>query len=196
MPNGLFGDDDDDEGQGSGGPGNENTSFQELRAHARQLEKAQKAAAKELEELRSFKVQAEAADKLNKARSLGLTETQAKTFIKVTEGEVTPEAVQGFRAELGLAAPETEGTSVGEDNPGAYPTPTLNVPSMAGFSPLSAGGTSPVRNILTYEQYQVLLVKDPAAAMKAVAEKRVDGLYENGIYPGQDRSPSDFVTTS
>jgi TolA-binding protein len=172
MPVDMFGDpiEDDDDNTTSRG---DNPSFQELRKHARQLEKQLKEYQKEVDELRSFRAAAEAQERLAKAQALGLKEGQAKYFLKAHDGEVTPEAVQQFLREIGAAPPAEETTPVAETD---ATTPEFTIPS---FSPVSLGGTPPAKARLTYEQYQKLLREDPQAAFKAVAERRVDDLYEN-----------------
>jgi len=157
MPDFLLDDTDDDEATEEP----RKDPFKELRAHAKRLEKELKAREAELEELKRFKAEQEArAFREQVARTfeqLGLPGNYAELY---PEGrEATQEAVSEFARKYGWLKEE----------------PTAPVQS-GGFQPVSLGGVSPVNARLTYEQYEELLRTDPAEAIRAVAENRVDGL--------------------
>src|SRR6266446_4837657 len=95
MPEGNEWEDDD------AGGFDQNPQFQKLRQHTRDLEKERKGTAKELEELRAFKVEAEARAKEQTVRDIV---SQMKLPAKVAglyRGDATPEAVAAWAKEYG-----------------------------------------------------------------------------------------------
>src|SRR6266487_3343369 len=99
MPEYDYDQDDDDSSSDQSQGGND--SFQQLRAHARELEKqlkATKAQSKELDELRSFKAQADAALRRSQVvdlfKQLGVREGYAKWY--PADQAATPEGVAAW----------------------------------------------------------------------------------------------------
>lgn len=139
--------------------------FKSLRAHAKKLEKDLASQATELEELRKVREEYTAAQRKTQASSLGLTAGQAKVFLKYNgDGDITPETVKAWKLDVGLETVEA-------------PTEAEAAVESRTFSPVQVGGVAPVKDSLTYEQYQQLLTLDFHAAAKAVQEGRVIGMY-------------------
>jgi hypothetical protein len=141
-------------------------NFKQLRSHAKKLEKDLAAQATELEELRTIRAEYTATQRKTQASSLGLTEGQAKVFLKyVGDEDISAESVKAWKLELGLE------TATASEQAAEFQASDT-------FSPIQVGGVSPVKDQLTYEQYQTLLALDFRAAAKAVQENRVVGMYK------------------
>jgi hypothetical protein len=141
-------------------------SFRQLRDHAKTLERQNKAAAKELEELRKFRADFEARERQSKVRrlfnELNVRDGYAKWF--PADVEPTAEAVAGWIRENA----DLVGLEVSQE-----------VEQAETFSPVSIG--IPPSTRLTHAQYKDLLNSDPARAIQAVNEGRVDGMYRNPV---------------
>lgn len=144
------------------------TPFQQLRKHARDLEKSLKAREDELDELRKFRAESETRQKneLLKAafEQVGLTAKQAELFSAARpDAEPTVEAVRTFAQEYGfIDAPEAEEK---DDDKSA---------DEGSFAPTPQAGVPPHKARMSSDQFWELHKKNPVAAMKAAQEGRVD----------------------
>jgi hypothetical protein len=119
---------------------------------------------KALEELQAFKVEAEKAQRLSSVEQAFAQFEQPASAAKYFPADMEPtkENVAEYLRDFGinvLSADDEEASS--QEAP--------------DFAPVTLGGPSP-RKRLSYEDYQKLLDTEPAQAMKAMAENRVDGL--------------------
>lgn len=136
-----------------------------LRDHAKSLERKIKAYEKELEDLRTFKGTYEAEAKAGTAgkifSQLGLSEKQAKLFLKVNpDADVTEQAARDFAEEYGFEVNE-EGSEEEIEQEGPFsPSP-------------SSGGKPAPGKIFTSEEWYDLYKENPAEAMKIASQGRV-----------------------
>lgn len=167
MPGFDFNDDEETEQETT--PEVTEGNFQKLRAHTRKLERDLKKLEEERAELRTFKAQAEQAQRKNTATSvfseLGLGEKQATAYLAMNpDSEINRESAITWAKDLGfqvVASDEEQEVSEQEST---------------SFRPVSIGGVVPTRGRVSYEQYRTLMASDPSAAVKLIQEGRVDGL--------------------
>ena len=156
----LLNDDEDEQPEPKRETGKDNAAFAQMR-------KDLKAAQKELEEARAYKVEREKADRETAITSvfseIGLNPKHAKLFaIANPEGEATPELVSQFAAEYGLAT--TEGEAV------EAPAPTER-----GFTPTVINeGQALGAKTYSVEEWRQLARDDPAQAEKVFNANRVN----------------------
>ena len=87
-----------------------NRGIKQLREAFENEKRSKRKLEKELEELRTFRVQVESDRKVSTLTGAGLSERQASAFLKMYE-DVTPENVQSFKADiLGVTTSEGERT--------------------------------------------------------------------------------------
>lgn len=165
MPDWDF---DEDGSQDSTGDG-ESKSFKDLRNHAKKLEREQKAAMQELEELRAFRTQV-IEEKREAALSttfkeVGLPETHAKLFKALNPEleveKITPESVFEFAKEYGLVAAET-------------PAPEKQEAKPTGFTPVAIGQPPSLKTYTTEEINALLRAGSYDEVNRAVKEGRVE----------------------
>jgi hypothetical protein len=143
---------------------NESDPFKKLRAHSRKLERQLRENKKELEELRSFRVNRETelrnSTVAETLKSLGLSENHAELFNAVNkDAEPTEANIKAFAEKYGLAsAPAGDGST--EEAGGFAPTPPAGSPA------------APKR--LSSAEWHSLYKENPEAAFKALRESRVD----------------------
>lgn len=148
---------------------NENSStIKSIRDHAKNLERQLKAQERELETLRKMRDQYEADARRAKAQAafaeVGLSEKHATLFAALNpDAEPDVEAVKAFAEEYGLA-PAPASTD-GDDKVVSHEDP--------GFSPV-ASGTPTDKRRYSSEEWWALQRENPAAALLAVKENRVD----------------------
>lgn len=119
---------------------------------------------KALEELQEFKVNAEKLQRQTSVEQAFAQFEQPASAAKYFPADVEPtkENVAEYLRDFGIQVLEEQ-----EEEAAQQEAPS--------FAPVTLGGPSP-RKRLSYEDYQKLLDTDAAAAMKAMAENRVDGL--------------------
>lgn len=135
--------------------------FRQLRDYAKKLEKELKAAQKEAEELRQFKAQREAEERktaiIGALREIGLPEKHVELFQAVRpDVEPTVDAVRSFAEEYGLVRP------------------SATTESGSGFSPAPPSGVPAGSKRYSSDEWWELYRSNPAEAMKAAAEGRVE----------------------
>lgn len=132
-------------------PARDSSAFKELRDHAKRLEREQKKSEEELAELRAFKQRTVMAERTSTLTGAGLTEAQSQAFLKLYD-DVTPEAIQTFRAEvLGVQGEEVP-------PPAATFTPTANPPS------------EPASKVMTGTEFKAKAKIDPEWARRFAQE--------------------------
>lgn len=151
----------------------DNAAIKAVRKSQREWERKAKALAKEVEELSAFKAQVETGAKVTSAegvlKELGLSEKaaakQSELFLKVHEGEVTPESVKQFALDYGLVDEEADGN-----------TEQVVAPPRKGFEPGGAGGTpvSGAKELMDRDTWESLYFRDKDAAMRVVNEGKLD----------------------
>ena len=155
----LLDDDEDEQPEPKRETGKDNAAFAQMR-------KDLKAAQKELEEARAFRVEREKADRETAITGVfsevGLNPKHAKLFaIANPEGEATPELVAQFAAEYGLA------TNAGE----AVEAPA---PTERGFTPTVINeGQALGSKVYTHDEFAELMKTDQNRAFKAYQDGRV-----------------------
>jgi hypothetical protein len=115
---------------------------------------------KELEELRAFQAQAVEDQRKATLRAAGLTDGQIKYF----QGEVNPESVKEFLADLGVYREEE---SSDED------TTQEQEPPAPRFAPTTVGNP-PGAALLSREDWLKMSATDPERARKAWQDGKVD----------------------
>ena len=145
-------------------PSQQTGPFQQLRKHARALEKELKTREKELEELKSFKAEVENRQKrelLERSfEQVGLNVKHAELFAAVRpDAEPTVEAVRAFAVEYGFISAPADDEEESESD---------------GFSPTPPSGVPAHKKRLTSEEFDSLYKSNPLEAMKAAEEGRVD----------------------
>lgn len=170
---------DEDDGLEDTGSGQDSGPIKQLRSQLRAAQKERKASEARLKELEAFKTEFDSKERTAKTESIfkemGLSPKQVDLFYTKngTEAEATPEAIAKFALDYDLVVSENREV-VEEAATEAKP-----------FVPVSPGGAVPVRGMLNREQYEALKRTDMAAAFKAVAENRVEGLHtrldESGV---------------
>ncbi len=95
-------------------PKKDNTVIKQIRDHGRRLEKELEKARKESDELKAWKTEFEARSKAEVLGAAGLNSRQQAAYLALNQ-DVTPEAIQDFKAEvLGVGeAPEDTNTGFG-----------------------------------------------------------------------------------
>lgn len=139
--------------------------FKQLRDHAKKLEKELKERDKLIEELASFKAEAENRAKRELLRQsfqqVGLNEKHAELFEAARpDVEPTPEAVKSFAVEYGFISAPGSDEEKGEDTGSFAPTPPSGVPAH--------------KQRLSSEEFDQLYKVNPIEAMQAATEGRVD----------------------
>lgn len=156
MPEIAFNDDlDDDQG---------NNPVREQREAIKRYKAELADAKKQLEELSAFKAEAEKTQRQTAVESafaqFGQTPTAAKYF--PGDMEPTKENVAVYLKDFGIDI-------LSEDEQEAQEQ------TSSDFAPVTLGGASG-RKRLSHEEYQKLLNENPAEALKAVGENRVEGM--------------------
>lgn len=158
----------EDGNEGTDGDG-DNKSFKDLRNYSKKLEREQKAALTELEELRAFRAQV-VEEKRDATlgtvfKEVGLNESQAKLYKalnpEVEPDAITPESVFNFAKEYGLVAAEAE-------------TPAAAEPEKAGFTPVQVGRPSPLKTYTQDEIRDLMSSGNLEEVNRAYAEGRVE----------------------
>jgi hypothetical protein len=138
----------------------ESENLAKVRDWGKGWEKKAKELAKEVAPLREFKANAESEQRVGTAKSvfkeLELPDEQVDLFLKVHEGDVTPEAIKKFVVDFRLK-------DLGE---GA-------IREEKDFEP-GAGGDAPSSKTYTREEFDALLYTDPARAERLFREGKVD----------------------
>lgn len=152
---------EDNEGEGT--RSKDSAPFKQLRDHAKKLEREIKDRDKELEELRSFRAEAERRAKQELLRqaiaAVGLNEKHAELFTAARpDQEPTPDAVKAFAVEYGFIAGED--TDEDEESGSFGPTPPSGVPAH--------------KKRYSSEEFDELYRSNPVEAIKAAEEGRVD----------------------
>lgn len=153
---------EDNEGEAT--PRNDSGPMKQLRDHAKSLEKNLRTQEKELEELRSFKAEAERRAKQELLRqavsAVGLNEKHAELFSAARpDVEPTPEAVKAFAVEYGFIAGPDRAEE--DEREGSFqPTPPSGVPAH--------------KKRYTNVEWDDLYKSNPVEAIKAAEEGRVD----------------------
>lgn len=166
MPNDFLDDDQDDDLETE--QAGDSTTIKTLRSKLNAYKKQLKEQAPELEELRTFKstyaVQERERTVLETAQGMGLDERTAKLYLKANpEGEVTDKAIASFALEYGLATEDV------------LPQPEKKVTS---FKPVTVGGTNPVYDKISREDWQKKRFSDPEGYLEDFKEGRVEELSE------------------
>lgn len=147
--------------------GDDNSVIRGLRAKLKEKNSALKTLGIEVAELREFKTEAVTSVRKNTAKEvfkgLELPEETADLFLKVHEGEVTPDAIRQFVVDYKLPA-KLEGAE--------------NAPTTAqlseGFTPGgSSDAAAPGASTVSREEFDKLLYTDPSKAEKLWKEGRV-----------------------
>lgn len=159
---------DDEDGTDPSGDG-EGKSFKDLRNYSKKLERENKAANTELEELRAFRSQV-VEEKREQALTsvfgeVGLPETHAKLF-KALNPEleveaITPQSVIDFAKEYGLVSSDT-------------PAPPAETPAKTGFTPLQVGQPAGLKTYTTEEISALVRAGNYEEVNRAVKEGRVE----------------------
>lgn len=166
----------DDEGEQEESPEeqgrNENSAIRSARKAAKDWESKAKTLAQEVKDLQAFKAQVESSTKAASAKDvlaeLGLNDKQAskqaELFLKVHDGDVTPEAVKQFAVDYGLV----------DEGDGSDETPP--VVASRSFEPGGTGGTAGADppELMTRDNWEALYFRDKDAAMKVAREGKVD----------------------
>lgn len=147
--------------------GNDSSTIKSIRDHAKNLERQLKAQEKELDTLRKMRDEYEADARRAKAQAVfsevGLSEKHATLFAALNpEVEPDVEAVKAFAEEFGLSP---SAPADGEDKVVAKEDP--------GFAPVSSG-TPDSKRRYSAEEWWTLQRENPAAALQAVKDGRVD----------------------
>lgn len=128
-----------------------NSSFKDLRDHARKLERSNKQFEKELEELRAFRAEVETERRYGALTEAGLNKRQGEAFLKLYD-EVTPENISAFRAEvLGAEVDDTPAVT---------------------FVPSAVGGEAP-RKTYSRQEFEAIMRSDPAKGRAIMAANLV-----------------------
>jgi len=133
----------------------------------RQQEKRAKAAEKELEELRKFREETVAKEKVATLKDAGLSPFHTKAYLKFY-GEVSEENLSAYKLEAGLEMPEPDET------PEPIPVPEV---VRGGFAPSQVGSPVPAK-VYSQKEWAELGLKDPVLAQRLLNEKRVEGADE------------------
>jgi len=159
MPESSFNDDLDldDEPQAPNPVRDAREAVKRAKAEAAELKK-------QLEELQVFKAEAEKTQRETSVAQAFAEFDQPASAAKYfpADQEPTKENVASYLKDFGI-------NILDDDEQEAASQATSD------FTPVTVGGPSP-RKRLSYEDYQVLLNSDPAAAIKALQENRVDGM--------------------
>jgi hypothetical protein len=157
---------DDDLGEGTETSGS--NPINELRKQLRAAQKRAKEAESKATEYDALLAKQAADARVQKVSTLfeemGLNPAQAKLF-SATSGdeEPTAEAVAKFALDYGLGvSPETAAAVEAAAQP-------------PKFIPLSPGGSLPATNMISRADFNALKRTDPAAAARAVMDRRVEG---------------------
>lgn len=145
----------------------DNQTIKSIRDHAKALERQLKAQERELETLRSLRDQYESDARRAKTAAVftevGLSEKHATLFAALNpDVEPDAETVKAFAEEYGLAIARTEG----DDD-------KLKAEEDPGFSPVTSGQPTDKRRYSS-EEWWTLQRENPAAALQAVKDGRVD----------------------
>lgn len=147
----------------------DNQTIKSIRDHAKSLERQLKAQERELETLRNLRDQYE--QEARKAKTakvfteVGLSEKHATLFAALNpDAEPDAESVKAFAEEYGLAM-QTADTEADGDK--------LKDESDPGFSPITSGQPTDKRRYSS-EEWWTLQRENPAAALQAVKDGRVD----------------------
>lgn len=152
-----------EDNEGDGARSRDSGPFKQLRDHAKKLEKEIKDRDKELEDLRSFKADAERRAKQELLRqaisAVGLNEKHAELFSAARpDQEPTPEAVKAFAVEYGFIS----GPAADEDE------------ESGSFGPTPPSGVPAHKQRYTSEEFDQLYKTNPMEALRAAEEGRVD----------------------
>lgn len=160
--------DDDEDESGSGSGNQQSEPFKQLRTKYRLAQKQLKEQTVQFQELQKFKAGYDAQLKAESTgaifKDMGLAPQHARLFLALNgEDEPSKENIAKFALEYGLGVPveRQEEVEAAAEGP--------------SFVPVSPGGTVPVTQKLSREAFQDLKRTNMEAAVKAVAEGRVEG---------------------
>jgi hypothetical protein len=171
MPDFVYDPDDDEDAGTPVSEETKETNFQQLRQHARKLERDLKKSQEAEAALRTKAAQYEAQERERQASGvftqIGLGEKQAQAFVKLNpEAEITRETAIAFARDIGLPVEISD-----DDERNAEQEAT-------SFRPISIGGVSPAKGRVSYEEYRTLLANDPTTAVEMLRQGRVDGILQ------------------
>lgn len=160
------------EGKVEANESDENSVIRGLRDQIKEKNAQLKTLGEEVGTLREFKTTVESERKTATVtdvfKGLGMDEDKAKAqstlFLKVHEGDVTPEAVKQFLVDYKLVE-SIEGVQTSEQN-------------AQGFTPANTGGSSSGSQIMSAEDANALKKSNPASYLQAVRDGRVPLLTE------------------